>query len=78
MVRPASVGFHVHLFEDGKLVDVFAFDETQQPLSENIFRFFTFVKRGGKWITAGELAREGIHKAVDSLAGGLQGATEGQ
>lgn len=73
VVRPASVGFHVHLYEGDKLSDVFVFDETQQPLSDNIFRFFTFLRRGAKWITAGELAREGIHKAIDALAGGLEG-----
>ena len=76
VVQPASVGFHVHLFEDGHLKDVFVFDETQQPLSDNIFRFFTFLKRGGKWITAGELAREGVHKAVDALSEELK--AEGQ
>lgn len=71
VVRPASVGFHVHLYEGDRIADVFVFDETQQPLSDNIFRFFTFIRRGGKWITAGELAREGIHKAIAALAGGL-------
>ncbi len=46
---------------------VFAFDETQQPLSENVLRFFTFMKRKASWITAGELAREGVVKAVEQL-----------
>ncbi len=68
VVRPASVGFHTHLYEQKSLTSVFVFDETQQPLSENIFRFSTFLKRGAKWITASELAREGVHKAVDGLA----------
>lgn len=72
VVRPASVGFHVHLYEGEKLIDTYVFDETQQPLSDNIFRFFTFLRRGGKWITAGELAREGIHKSIDALSGSLE------
>ena len=72
VVRPASVGFHVHLYEGDKLSGVFVFDETQQPLSDNIFRFFTFLRRGAKWITAGELAREGIHKAIDALGNDLE------
>jgi hypothetical protein len=72
VVRPASVGFHVHLYEGDKLIDTYAFDETQQPLSDNIFRFFTFLRRGAKWITAGELAREGIQKSVDALSADLQ------
>ena len=54
------------------LAKVFVFDETQQALSENIFRFFTFLRRGGKWITAGELAREGVRKAVDFFAEDLE------
>jgi hypothetical protein len=62
--RPASVGFHVHLFEEGRLLKIFVFDETQQPVSENILRFFTFLRRGAKWITAEALAREGVDKAV--------------
>ena len=76
VVRPASVGFHVHLFEGDKLIDEFIFDETQQPLSDNIFRFFDFLRRGAKWVTAGDLAREGIHKAIDALAGSLEGSAE--
>jgi hypothetical protein len=72
VVKPASVGFHVHLFENDRLKEVFVFDETQQPLFDNVFRIFTFLKRGGKWITAGELAREGVHDAVDAMAGNLK------
>ncbi len=65
--RPASVGFHVHLYDGDTLAKVEIFDETQRPLSENIFRFFTFLRRGGKWITADSLAREGVDAAVDSI-----------
>jgi hypothetical protein len=72
VVKPASVGFHAHLFEGNVLTGLYVFDETQQPLSDNVLRIFTFFKRGGKWITAGELAREGVHKAVEDLAGRLK------
>ncbi|MGD0228971.1 MAG: hypothetical protein ABSC19_01270 [Syntrophorhabdales bacterium] len=70
--RPASVGFHVHLFDQSGLARVIVFDETQQPLSDNIFRFFTFLRRKARWITASELAREGVRKAVDDLADDLK------
>ncbi len=76
--RPASVGFHVHFFDSSGLRKVFVFDETQQPLSENIFRFFTFLKRKARWITAGDLAREGVLKAVDSLADDLRAEQPGK
>ena len=48
------------------------FDETQQPLSENVFRLGTFLKRGGKWITVDQLAQEGVEKVVDDLEKDLQ------
>ncbi len=67
VAKPASVGFHTHLYDQKSLVAVFVFDETQQPLSENVLRFPTFLKRGARWITASELAREGVHKALNAL-----------
>ncbi len=65
--RPASVGFHAHLFDEGRLIKVSRYDETQQALSENVLRFFTFVKRGAKWVPASRLAAEGVDKALDEL-----------
>jgi hypothetical protein len=78
VVRAASVGFHAHLYEGDNLAGVFVFDETQQPLSENVLRFFTFVRRGAKWITAAELAREGVQKAVNALGDGLREGGKGR
>lgn len=63
--RPASVGFHTHVYDGSSITRVMVFDETQRPLSENVFRFFTFLRRGGKWITADSLALEGVHAAVE-------------
>jgi hypothetical protein len=65
--RPASVGFHAHLFEGTTLDRVIEYDETQRPLSENLFGFFTFLRRGMRWLTAAQLAGEGIDKALDKL-----------
>jgi hypothetical protein len=76
--RAASVGFHAHFYEGDNLARVFVFDETQQPLSENVLRFFTFVRRGAKWITAAELAREGVQKAVDALGDALREGGQGR
>ena len=65
MERPASVGStSISLTERPR--EVFVFDETQQPLSENIFEFFTFLRRGGRWITA-EGCREGCARRSISL-----------
>lgn len=66
---PASVAFVVDLW-DAKRGDIIwsgQFDETQKPLSENIFAIGEFTQRGGKWLTAEELTHEGVKKAVSQL-----------
>ena len=65
--RPASVGFHLHLYDQKGLAKVFVFDETQQPFLDNILKFGAFLRRGMKWITASQLAEEGIQKGVGYL-----------
>jgi len=65
--RPAQVGFHLHIYKvkDGKELWGGDFHESQQPLSENILELGNFIRRGGKWLTAEELAREGISRLLD-------------
>ena len=60
--KPASVAFDLHLMrvEDGKLVWKAHWDQTQKPLSENIFEFNRFVKRNMRWVTAEELSLQGL------------------
>jgi hypothetical protein len=65
--KPAGVGFHMHLIEDNNIIRIFVFDETQQALSENVLNIGKFFRRGGKWLTAGELSEEGIKKGLDYL-----------
>lgn len=65
--RPAGVGFHLHLLDRKRVIKVFQFDETQQPLSDNILKFGLFLRRGAKWVTARELAEEGIEKRITFL-----------
>lgn len=43
------------------------FEETQQSLSENLFTFKKWAARKGKWITAAQLAEEGMRKAITEL-----------
>jgi len=63
---PASVAFGMHLVRvaDGRLMWVGHFDETQHSLSEDLFRLRTFVKRGGGWLTAEELASFGFQEVM--------------
>ncbi len=66
--RPASVAFDYQLIEvaSGQVLCAGAFDETQQPLLYNIFSLQQAASRKFKWISAEELAREGL---VDKLEG---------
>lgn len=68
VVEPASVSFEYMLLRPatGEVLCRGLYDETQQPLSENILSFFTAKKRGFKWVTADELAREGIANKFDA------------
>jgi hypothetical protein len=58
----ASVGFVLYLIDvsSGKMLWQGAFEETQRSLSENILDAKKFFERGGKWLTADELAHFGI------------------
>ncbi|MEA3548779.1 MAG: hypothetical protein U9R66_14095 [Thermodesulfobacteriota bacterium] len=59
---PASVSFEYKLLKsDGpQILCNGVFEETQVPLTDNIFTLKKAKKRGFKWITAEDLAREGI------------------
>ena len=58
----ASVAFEIHLIrvEDGRVLWSAHFDETQQPLSDDLFRLGLFLKRKAKWITAKDMAISGL------------------
>jgi len=69
--KPASVGFDVHLIRlrDGKMVWTGKFDETQRPLSENLLKMGSFVRRKGRWLTAEELSSVGMDEMLTRLPG---------
>jgi len=69
--RPASVGFDVHLFRltDERMVWEGKFDETQRPLSENLFKIGSFFRRKASWLTAEELASVGMDEVLRRLPG---------
>ncbi len=69
--RPASVTFCVHLFrvDDGELVWRKIFDKTQTSLMENLLDVSSFVKGGGGWLTAEELAELGVDKILKTFPG---------
>jgi hypothetical protein len=63
---PASVAFSVHLIRvsDAETIWSAHFDETQQSLGENLFQLGSFLRRGGRWITAKEMAVSGLDKLL--------------
>lgn len=66
--RPASVSFDYQLVavNSGRILCSGVFDQTQQPLSDNIFSLPRALNRKFKWISARELAREGFFEKLDN------------
>ncbi|HIJ78729.1 MAG: DUF799 domain-containing protein [Desulfobulbaceae bacterium] len=64
VIEPASVAFDLKLVmaKTGKTIWSGAFNETQEHMLTNIFRFMEKTKRGFKWITARDLAKEGLEQ----------------
>lgn len=67
--RPASVGFDLHLYrlKDGVEVWRGKFNETQRPLSENLFKIGSFIRRKAQWLTAEELSSVGMDEILSRL-----------
>ena len=66
---PASVAFVLDLIDvrRGDVIWSSRFDETQKSLSENIFAIGEVGQRGIRWLSAAQLAQEGVKKAVAQL-----------
>jgi hypothetical protein len=66
---PASVAFVLDLIDvrRGDVIWSARFDETQKPLSENVFALGQIGQRGIRWLSADQLAQEGVRKAVGEL-----------
>lgn len=67
--KPASVDFVLYLIDvrTGSMIRNFHFDETQQSLVSNILDAKKFVARNGRWLSAMELAQEGLKKGIAEL-----------
>jgi len=73
--RPAHVIFAAELVRiaDGTSVWQGEYAEQQQALSENLWNLPGFVRAGGTWVRAGELAQLGANQMVDRLHTALYG-----
>jgi hypothetical protein len=69
--QPASVAFEIHLLrvEDGVLVWRGSFDRTQSALMENLLQAPSFYREKGRWVTAEELAEEGLELMLKTFPG---------
>ena len=65
--EPASVAFVLTLYDgnSGQVLWRKIFDETQEPLSKNLFKLKLYGKI--KWLTAKELAQQGIKNIFESF-----------
>jgi len=66
---PAAVAFHMDMIQvkGGRIVWSGHFNETQQSLSEDLFKLGTFIKRKGRWISAEDLAVYGLEQTIKTL-----------
>jgi hypothetical protein len=65
----ASVAFALELIDvqRGDVIWSSRFDETQKGLSENIFSLGDVRERGLRWLTAEQLAQDGVRKIINQL-----------
>jgi hypothetical protein len=72
--RPAAVAFQLHLIsvQSGKILWNDAFEQTQQALSSNLFRWWQFWRGGPRWFTAQEFTRYGAEHMLKDLAAEVQ------
>ena len=63
--QPASVAFdYKHISsQGGHVICSSSFDESQESLFENLLSFSGAIQRKFKWITATDLAKEGLQKS---------------
>lgn len=66
--EPAKVTLELNLIDLNELrLHRFFFDERQLSLSENLLDMGLFFRRGARWVSARELAREGLEQGVREL-----------
>ena len=76
--QPASVSFDLYMVESGVGAILWKgnYDKTQRSLSENILDRMTFLRAGGKWLSAEQLAKLGLEDLIAKLPKGKK-AKEG-
>ncbi len=72
--NPASVGFYVTLYDAPAAHRLWngTFEETQQPINENVFNVRRYPGGGTRWLTAEELAKWGADEMSRTMPAGPQ------
>ncbi len=70
--QAASVGYEMTLYQapSGRRLWTSRFDETQRPITENVFNAPRYPGGGTRWLTAAELARWGADAAATAISSG--------
>jgi len=65
---PASLAFEFKLIniENGKTICSGRYDETQEPLSENVLNLGQAIKRGFKWVSVRKMATEAVREKLSA------------
>jgi hypothetical protein len=68
--HPAAVAFTLKLISvpSGEILWTGSFDQTQQPLTTNLFNWWQFWLGGPRWFTAQEFTRVGMEHVLRDLA----------
>ncbi len=68
---PASVAYELYMISvrDGVLLWSASFDETQQPLLDNLVYIGRYIKGGGGWQTHDTLSRLGMERVLSTFPG---------
>ncbi len=72
--KPASVAFEISFInpKNGRIIWKGSFDKTQKSLMEDVLQIASFYKGGGKWLTARELAKQGMHQVFKTYPESLR------
>lgn len=67
--RPSHVEFELVLMQtmSGRIVWQRSFKEIQKPLSEDLLKIKSFIKRKGKWVSAHEMARGALKEMLQTV-----------
>ncbi len=66
---PASVAFDMDLVSvnNSRIIWYGRYNETQKALTEDLFQFRKFIKRKGRWVTAWEMAVNGLEDVFQTF-----------